>query len=105
MKNDEEGFSVGCLLMSFLIGSVVGAGAALLLAPQSGPETRQKIKGLAEEAIEKAEGLVGQVKSTAQSTLEKGKRLVEEKKAILESAVEAGKEAYQKEKEKGTNVQ
>ncbi len=36
-------------LFSLLAGAVVGAGLALLFAPQSGKETRAKIKQLAEE--------------------------------------------------------
>ena len=39
----DEGYSSGSVLLSFLLGGVVGAGLALLFAPQSGRETRQKI--------------------------------------------------------------
>jgi gas vesicle protein len=105
MKTGEEGNGVGRVLISFFIGGMVGAGTALLLAPRSGQETRQKIKGIADEAIEKAESLAVQVKSTAQTVVEKGKKLVEEKKSIIETAVEAGKEAYQKEKERVSGPQ
>jgi gas vesicle protein len=38
-----------CILMSVLVGGVIGAGIALLLAPQSGRETREKIADLAED--------------------------------------------------------
>jgi len=105
MKNGEERNGAGRVLVSFFIGGIIGAGTALLLAPRSGQETRQKIKGMADNAIEKAEELAGQAKNTAQSVLEKGKKLLEEKKSIIETAVEAGKEAYHKEKERATGVQ
>lgn len=36
-------------LLSFLVGGVVGAGVALLLAPQSGEKTRKKIREFAED--------------------------------------------------------
>lgn len=42
------------VLISFLIGGIVGAGAALLLAPQSGKKTRGKIADLTEDAWDSA---------------------------------------------------
>lgn len=40
----------GTILISFLVGGIVGAGLALLLAPQSGKKTRRQIIDLAEDA-------------------------------------------------------
>lgn len=37
------------VLVSFLAGSIVGAGLALLLAPQTGKKTRRQIANLAED--------------------------------------------------------
>jgi gas vesicle protein len=100
MGNEEGRYSAGSLILGFFIGGLVGAGVALLLAPQPGTETRQKIKELADEAKEKAAKYAEEVKGKVTSTVEKGKELVEEKKSLVTAAVEAGKEAYQKEKEK-----
>jgi gas vesicle protein len=100
MGNEESRYSAGSLILGFFIGGLVGAGVALLLAPQPGAETRQKIKELTDEAKEKAAKYAEEVKSKVTSTVEKGKGLVEEKKSLVTAAVEAGKEAYQKEKEK-----
>ena len=100
MGNEEGRYSAGSLILGFFIGGVVGAGVALLLAPQPGREAREKIKELADEAKEKAAKYAEEVKSKVTSTVEKGKELVEEKKSLVTAAVEAGKEAYQKEKEK-----
>lgn len=96
----DEGYSSGSVLLSFLLGGVVGAGLALLFAPQSGRETRQKIKDLADDVKEKSAEYVHQAKEKATSLVEEGKGYYDEKKSILKSAVEAGKEAYEKEKEK-----
>lgn len=38
------------LLLAFLAGAVTGAAVALLTAPQSGRETRDRLKGLARDA-------------------------------------------------------
>jgi len=100
MGNGESGHNAGSIILAFFIGGLVGAGVALLLAPQSGKETRQKIKELADEAKEKAAKYAEEVKTKVTSTVEKGKEVVEEKKSLITTAVEAGKEAYAKEKEK-----
>ena len=100
MGNEESGCSTGCPILAFFIGGLVGAGVALLLAPQSGKETRQKIKELADDAKEKVTKYAEEVKSKVTSAVGKGKELVEEKKSLITTAVEAGKEAYAKEKEK-----
>jgi gas vesicle protein len=97
---EEEGYNTGTLILSFLLGGIVGAGMALLFAPKSGLETRQKIRDLTEDVKEKAKDYVDNVKDKVTSKIEKGKELYGEKKSILTSAIEAGKEAYDKEKEK-----
>jgi gas vesicle protein len=100
MGNEESGCSTGCTILAFFIGGLVGAGVALLLAPQSGKEIRQKIKELADDAKEKATKYAEEVKSKVTSAVGKGKELVQEKKSLITTAVEAGQEAYAKEKEK-----
>lgn len=87
--SENNGFSASSIFLAFILGGVVGAGITLLLAPQSGKETREKIKNLADDLKEKVT-----------STVEHGKEIFEEKKSLLSTAVEAGKEAYEREKEK-----
>ncbi len=96
----EEGYSSGSMLLSFLMGGIVGAGLALLLAPQSGLETRKKIMDLAGDVKDKTNEYIDQAKDKVTSIVGEGKDLYEEKKTILKSAIDAGKEAYDKEKEK-----
>jgi len=45
-EEDNQGATI---LVSFLIGGIVGASLALLLAPQSGRKTRKQIADLAED--------------------------------------------------------
>jgi gas vesicle protein len=97
MRNEDSGFSSGSVLLSFLLGGMVGAGLALLLAPQSGPETRRRIRELADDVKEKTSDYVSQAKDSVSSTVEKGKGYIEEKKSVLTAAIEAGKEAYDRE--------
>ena len=46
----EESNQGEVILVSFLIGGIVGAGLALLFAPQSGNKTRRHIADLVEDA-------------------------------------------------------
>ncbi|RJQ16120.1 MAG: YtxH domain-containing protein [Nitrospiraceae bacterium] len=98
--NDDRGFSAGSVLLAFVLGGIVGAGVALLTAPQSGRETREKLKELADETRKKASEYAGQAKDTFSHAIESGKHYVEEKKSLISTAIDAGKEAFEKEKEK-----
>jgi gas vesicle protein len=96
MKEDN-GFSAGSVLLSFLLGGMVGAGLALLMAPQSGQETRRRIRELAEDVKGKASEYVEHTKERVSATVGKGKEMFEGQKSALAAAIEAGKEAYEKE--------
>jgi gas vesicle protein len=97
---EECGYGTGGIVLSFLLGGIVGAGFALLLAPQSGRETRQKIRELTEDVKGKTMDYVEEVKGKVTGGLDKGKEFYEDKKTMVTSAIEAGKEAYEREKER-----
>lgn len=97
---NEEGYGPGSVLLSFLLGGIVGAGLALLYAPQSGSETRRKIKDITQDVREKTTDYVDETKEKVSSLVDQGKETVKEKKSLVASAIEAGKEAFEKEKEK-----
>ncbi|WP_435549951.1 YtxH domain-containing protein [Desulfobacterium sp. N47] len=83
---EENNCSSGSILASFLLGGIIGAGIAILLAPKSGHETIEKIKEVART-----------VKGKIASSVDSAKDIYEEKKSAVSVAVEAGKEAYKKE--------
>jgi gas vesicle protein len=93
MKEElKEGLSVGneqSILVPFLVGGIVGAGIALMLAPKSGRELRKDIKDIASDTRDKIT-----------TTVEKGRELYVEGTAAVKNAIEAGKEAYVAEIEK-----
>jgi gas vesicle protein len=97
---EENGYGSGSILMSFLLGGLVGAGLALLFAPKSGSDTRQMIKEFAGDVKDKTQHYVEDVKGKVSSGIDKGKGLYQDKKSMISSAFEAGKDAYTKEKEK-----
>lgn len=100
MRHEEECCGASSIFLSFLLGGLMGAGVALLLAPKSGRETRQRIRDLADDVKVKTEDYVEQAKGKMNTAVEKGKDFVHDQKSIITSAVEAGKEAYEKEKER-----
>jgi gas vesicle protein len=86
----EEGLTnERSILVPFLVGGIVGAGIALLLAPKSGKEIRGQIRNFALDT-----------KDTVASTFNKGKELYDEGRVAVMNAIEAGKEAYVQEREK-----
>jgi gas vesicle protein len=97
---EEGGFNSGSVLLSFLLGGMVGAGLALLLAPQAGTETRRRIREFADDVKGKASDYVDNTKESMSSIIEKGKHVYEDRKSAIAAAFEAGKEAYEKEAHK-----
>jgi gas vesicle protein len=88
-------------VISFLVGGLVGAGVGMLLAPKTGREMREQIRGTAKDAKEATGDYYERLKKTVVSTLENGRELLEEKKDLIASAVRAGIETYEKGKKEG----
>jgi gas vesicle protein len=64
---------------SFIVGLALGAGVALLLAPQSGEETRRGIARRARRAQEAAQDFVGDVSGTVADKFQEVRATVEER--------------------------
>jgi gas vesicle protein len=101
--SDERGAGAGTVLLSFLAGAAIGAGAALLLAPKTGEEVRGKIAELAEDAVDSIKEHARQAQQKIADAYEDSKETLKQQKSILTSAIEAGKEAMDKEREKLRN--
>jgi len=102
--SDRES-DIGAFLAGFVVGGLVGAVTALLLAPQSGEETRTlirdksielkgqvestaadarvKVESAAADARAKAEKLAQDAKSRAEDLQKRGQVLLDEQKARL----------------------
>ena len=58
-------------LGKFLIGAGIGAGLGILFAPKKGSETRQDLKRMMDELVEKAKGISAKdVKETIEAKIE-----------------------------------
>lgn len=99
---DERGFSPGAVGLAFLSGALVGAAVALLLAPQSGQESREQLRRYARRAEDDLRELAGKASETLETAVEKGREFVQEKKSVLTEAFEAGREAIRRERDRLT---
>jgi gas vesicle protein len=95
-RNDAAGY-----LGWFFLGGVVGAAAALLLAPKAGRETRELLAERSGEVARKAQELANEAQGRAGEWLDKSRELFEEQTQRLMSAFEAGKDAMREEIRKG----
>ena len=96
---DERGSSAGVFL-AFLSGAALGAVAALLLAPQSGRESREQLRGYARRAEDNLRNLAGQAGEAFDEVVDQGKEFVDAKKSVLREAFEAGREAMKRERDR-----
>ena len=74
----------GLTLMGFALGAVVGAGVALLLAPDSGKKTRQRLATTAQRWTK-----------NARQSFDSARETVSDLGADARSAVDAGRRAFQ----------
>jgi len=81
MARDDSG--AGTVVVAFMLGAITGAAVALLMAPQTGEETRRLIRDKAREGRERAEDAARQ-----------GRELWNKQRETLSSAFERGREAY-----------
>jgi gas vesicle protein len=111
--SDNNG-DFGAFITGFVIGGLVGAAVSLLLAPQSGEETRtlirdksieirDQVEQSADDARKRAEQLAADAKSKAEDLQKRGQVVLEEQKTRIEKAVEAGKKATQRKKSDETD--
>jgi gas vesicle protein len=88
MDDRDNDVMAGALLV--LVGAILGAGAALLLAPQSGSKTRRDLSRYARKTSRMVEGVAGE--KTAEEFLEKGKDLTKESREAVLNALNEGQE-------------
>ena len=99
MEN-ERGCSLGAVGLAFLTGGLAGAAVALLLAPQSGRESRERVRGYARRAEDRVQELAEKATDFMDQAVDKGHEFVQEKKMVLAEAVEAGRTAMHRERER-----
>lgn len=97
---DNRGCSLGAVGLAFVGGGLVGAAMALLLAPQSGRESREQLRGYARRAEEQVHELTDTAAQALDQAVDKGREFMKDKQAVLTEAVETGRAAMQRERER-----
>ncbi len=77
-------------LEGIVIGAIIGAASALLLAPQSGAETRQKLRRLKEDHEE----LINQTREKTEALISKTKESIEDGFQKLGQFIETKRQNY-----------
>ncbi|HEX3177150.1 MAG TPA: YtxH domain-containing protein [Methylomirabilota bacterium] len=91
-RNDTGGY-----LGWFLLGGLIGAASALLLAPKTGREIRDQLLERGNEFARRAQEMANDVQGRTGDWLDKSRELFEEQTQRLMSAFEAGKDAMREE--------
>jgi gas vesicle protein len=81
---------------ALLIGFGIGAAAGLLLAPQSGEESRRWLSKKAREGVDQASRAVEDAMNQASDDIDKGRDRVSDAVDATKKAVDATKKAYSK---------
>lgn len=97
---DSQRCSFGTVGLAFVTGGLLGAAAALLLAPQSGRESQKQLRGYARRAEEGVYGLADKANEGVDEALDKGRDFINDTRAALTEAVEAGRSAMHREHER-----
>ena len=97
---DDRGCSLGAVGLAFVTGGLAGAAVALLLAPQSGREAREQVRGYARRAEEQVHELADTATQVMDQAVDKGREFIKDKQAVVTEAVEAGRAAMQRERER-----
>ncbi len=95
---DNSG-DLGSFLAGFVIGGLIGAGVALLMAPQSGEETRAFIADKGIELRDRAVETAGEVQSQAGEFASQTAETYNQQVQRIQAAVDAGKKPPKKDAE------
>lgn len=99
MANDKE-FSVGTMALLFLSGAAIGAGVALLLAPQTGRQSQEQLRGYARRAQDSLHEFVDQASEAISQTVDKGQALLQTKSSVVTEAIGVADDRLREERER-----
>jgi gas vesicle protein len=95
MSDESNGFA---FLSGVVLGGLVGAAVALLLAPQPGEETREQLREKSLELKDRMIELSEEARKKAEEFQSEGRATVETQTARVKEAIEEGKQAAAKKK-------
>ena len=99
-----SGKEISSFFTGFFVGALVGGAAALLLAPQSGEETRAQIRDKGIELKEKAETTYGEVITEIEDSTTELRGRMEGLSAKMDELIAQGKQEIQRLTHKGEAI-
>ena len=97
---DDRGCSLGAVGLAFMTGGLAGAAIALLLAPQSGREAREQLRGYARRTEARVHELADTATEVMDQAVNQGREFIKDTQTVVTEAVEAGRTAMQRERER-----
>ncbi len=91
--------NAGSVILAFLTGGLVGAGVALLFAPTSGEESRERIRETSQDLKSQAVLKADHARERATEFTDQARGKIDEAKSSVAAAVDAGKETFQRTKQ------
>jgi gas vesicle protein len=95
----NSGASAGSVALAFLSGALLGAVTAVMLAPQPGRDSRERLTGYARRTGEDLREVKDRATDTVEEVVGRGRELIEEISCAVREALEAGREAMRRERE------
>ncbi len=93
MGNTNADASAGSVMLAFLSGMAFGAVTALLLAPQTGRESRETLFRTARQASDDVRDFSEKATDTWDDVMSRGREFLDEAGTVVKDAVDAGREA------------
>ncbi len=91
-------FSWGAILGTGMLGALVGGGLAMLFAPHSGPEARQRLRETASDMWDRTVDGTTDLRARTSGALARGRDAVAQRRIMWSTAFQAGREALQRER-------
>ena len=99
-----SGKEISSFFTGFFVGALVGGAAALLIAPQSGEETRAQIRDKGIELKEKAESTYGDVIEEIEGSTAELRGRLGSLSAKMDELIAQGKDEFQRLTHKGEAI-
>ena len=96
---NNSGASAGSVALAFLSGALLGAVTAVILAPQTGRESRERVTGYARRTGNDLRDLKNRATDSVEEVVGRGRELVDEVSCAVREAIEAGRDAMRRERE------
>ncbi len=108
MTQQDSGVEMGAFFAGVLIGGLVGAAVALLIAPQSGEETRKQLTKTSEDLRDRAQDIIEDARERAEATIadsrRRAERIIEDARVRAEAMTEEARIRLEKATEEAKNM-